>query len=246
MILPVTLSELHSYPRGIVSLQPIFPSSHSRISSARRITPLIFVHGFLSLATLFSACFLSSGCATSNADIKTYLDPGFTKTAFRRIAVFPIRDRRITAKEARQLNKEFSEAIGKKNPSIVIVGPEEAKKVLNDNGLADQAIRFEDHYYSDVLPSPGTLKTIGQTLGVDAILQGEIVDFQQTDGVFDRNKGKTRVTVHYSMTGMASGKLQWEASSDGSVTTLTTAELAPPIIYAIQSAQEKILTVLPF
>ena len=97
--------------------------------------------------------------------------------------------------------------------------------MLNENGLADQAIRYEDHYYSDVLPSPGTLKTIGQSLGVDAILQGEIVDFRQTDGVFDRNKGKTRVTVHYSMIGIASGKLQWEASSDGSVTTLTTAEL---------------------
>ena len=99
---------------------------------------------------------------------------------------------------------------------------------------------------SDALPSPGALKKIGQTLRVDAILQGEIVDFQQTDGVFDRIKGKTRVTVRYSMMGMASEKLQWEALSDGSVTTITTAELAPPIIYAIQSAQEKILTALPF
>ena len=193
-------------------------------------------------AAVSAACFVLSGCASTNADVKTHTEPGFTSASIRPLAVFPIRNWRLTTSEARQLDTELSQAILKKRPSVVILTSAEAVNLLNESGLADQASRFHDNYYPAALPNAGVLRKIGQALKVDAILQGEIVNVQETDGVYNKHESVTRVTVLYSMTAGESGKLLWEASSDGSVTTLTTVELALPISYAVFMAQEKVLT----
>jgi len=229
-----------------VSFQSIFPISFFRISSEQRVTPLTFVSALVLGTAVSAACFVLSGCASTNADVKTHTEPGFTSASIRRLAVFPIRSRRLTTSEARQLDKELSQAILKKRPSVVILTSAEAVKLLNESGLADQASRFHDNYYPAALPNASVLRKIGQALKVDAILQGEIVNVQETDGVYNKHEGTTRVTVRYSMTAGESGKLLWEASSDGLVTTLTTVELAPPISYAVFMAQEKVLPTLPF
>lgn len=232
--------------RNIVSLQSIFPISFFRISSEQRVTPRTFVSALVLGTAVSASCFVLSGCASTNADVRTHTEPGYTGASIRRLAVFPIRSRRLTTSEARQLDAELSQAILKKRPSLVLLSSAEAVKLLNESGLADQASRFHDHYYPAALPNASVLRKVGQALKVDAILQGEIVNVQETDGVFNKHEGTTRVTLHYSMTAGESGKLLWEASSDGSVTTLTTAELAPPMSYAVFHAQKKILPTLPF
>jgi hypothetical protein len=229
-----------------VPFQSLLPLLLSRSSLGKHITSLTSVVTIAFAAAVSAGCCFLSGCAVSNADIKTYVDPDFTGSSIHRLAVFPIRDRRITASEARQLDAVLSKTILKKAPSIVIISSTEAAKVLNENGLQDQAARFLENYFSKEFPSPSILRKIGQTLGVDGIIQGEISNIQQTDGVVRGHKGRTHVTVRYSLTGVGSGKLLWEASSDGSVTTVTTAESAPPIIYAALVAQEKVLAMLPF
>jgi hypothetical protein len=207
---------------------------------------LTCVHKILLVAAVSGTSLCMSGCAASSANIKTYVDPAFASTTIHRLAVFPLRNRRLTAVEARELYRDLSQAIVKKAPSIVIVSSAQAMKVLNESGLADQGARFHDNYFSGDLPNSSILKRVGHSLGVEAIIQGEIVNIQLTDGVYRGNKGTTRVSLRYSMVGVESGKVLWEASSDGSVTTVTTLESAPPIIDAVFSAQKKILTTLPF
>jgi hypothetical protein len=218
----------------------------TRITPRQRVTPLTFVHKILSVAAVSGTCLFLSGCAALSANIKSYVDPGFTGATIHRLVVFPIRNRLLTAIEAQQLNRDLAKAISRKEPSILIVGSVQAFKLLNENGLADQGLRFLDNYYSSDRPNASVLKKIGQSLGVDAIIQGEIVNIKQTDGVYRISEGTTRATVRYSMTEVKSGKLLWEASSDGSVTTVTTLEPAPPIIYAVLLAQSEILAALPF
>jgi hypothetical protein len=232
--------------RNIVSLQSIFPISFFRISSEQRTTLLTFVSAVVLGAAVSAACFVLCGCASTNADVKTHTEPGFTGASIRRLAVFPIRNRRLTTSEARQLDAELSQAILKKRPSVVILPSAEAVKLLNESGLSDQAFRFHDNYYPGALPNASVLRRVGQALKVDAVLQGEIVNVQETDGVYNKHEGTTRVTLRYSMTAGESGKLLWEATSDGSVTTLTTVEVAPPMSYAVFMAQKKILPMLPF
>lgn len=196
--------------------------------------------------SLFFLPLILIGCAVSSASINTYVEPGFNGSSLNRIAIFPIRNTKIAPSEAQQLNRDISQAINKRKPSMVIVSSAEAINVLNEKGLADEWARFIDNYNASGIPNAGVLKDIGQALGVDAILQGEIVNIQQRDGVYGGNKGTTRVTVRYSMMGVQSGKLLWEASSDGLRATSTTVEPAPPIIEAIKLAQQKILETLPF
>lgn len=186
------------------------------------------------------------GCATSSASINTYVDPTFDGSGLERIAIFPVRNTRLAPSEAQQLNRNLSQAISKRRPSMAIMGSAEAIQVLNDSGLADEWARFLDNYTASGIPNAAVLRDIGQVLGVDAIIQGEIVNIQQFDGVYGGNPGTTRVTVRYSMMGVRSGKLLWEASSDGVRTTGTTLEGAPPIIEAVKLAQQKILSTLPF
>jgi hypothetical protein len=229
-----------------MSFRSVFPFSYSRISPGRRISLLTFVHEILLVAAVSGACSFLSGCASSSASIKTYIDPHFTGAAIHRLAVLPIKNRRLAATEARRLNKDLLQAISAQKPSIVIVSSAEAMRVLSENGLADQGARFHDNYYSNEIPDSSTIRKIGQSLRVDAIIHGEIVNIQQTDGKFGTKEGATCACVRYSIMDVESGRLLWEASSDASVTTATTAELAPPIIYAVLLAQEKILATLPF
>ena len=196
------------------------------------------------ISALFSVLFF--GCAASSASINTYVNPSFDGTKLNRIAIFPIKNTKIAPSEAQQLNRDLSQAINKRKPSMVIVSSAEVIEILNQKGLADEWARFIDNYNSSGIPNSTLLKDIGEVLGVDALLQGEIVNIQQMDGAYGRNKGTTRVTVRYSMMGVSSGKLLWEASSEGFRTTPTTIEQAPPIIEAIQLAQQKILATLPF
>ncbi len=155
------------------------------------------------------------GCAGSSASINTYVDPSFDGTNLNRIAIFPIKNTKIAPSEAQQLNRDISQAISQRKSSIVIVSSAEVIDILNQKGLADDWARFIDNYNSSGVPNSSLLKKIGEVLGVDALLQGEIVNIQQMDGAYGRNKGTTRVTVRYSMMGTSSGKLLWEASSDG-------------------------------
>ena len=202
--------------------------------------------GLFLLVALVSTLFTFLGCAGSSASINTYVDPGFDGTTLNRIAIFPIRNTKIAPSEAQQLNRDISQAINKRKPSIVIVTAAEVIDILNNKGLGDEWAHFIDNYNSSGIPNSSVLKEIGQALKVDALLQGEIINIRQEDGVYGRNKGETRVTVRYSMMGTSSGKLLWESSSDGLRTTATAIEAAPPLIEAIKLAQDKILSTLPF
>jgi hypothetical protein len=104
-----------------VSFRSVFPSSFFRLSLGQRVTSLRFVHQFLLVATVSVACFFLSGCATSSADIRTYLDPGFTSATIHRLAVIPIRNG-ISLLSKRDSLMRSSGSYIQRNPSIVIVG----------------------------------------------------------------------------------------------------------------------------
>lgn len=186
------------------------------------------------------------GCAVSSATISTYVEPGFNPSSITRIAVFPMRNAMIAPGQAEALDSAVAQAVKQRRPSIVIVSPTEATKVLNEKGLADKWAQFIDNYKASGIPNAALLREIGDSLGVDAIIQGEINNIQQVNGAFASNKGVTFVAVHYFMMGVQSSTLLWQASSDALRTTTTTVEDAPPIIQAIQLAQQKIVTTLPF
>lgn len=198
---------------------------------------LIFIA--LVLSTLFY------GCAVSKATLNSYVDPNISNEQIRNLAIFPIRNAKFAPSEAQQINRKISMVINQKNSQIQIMSSNEAINKLNENDLASTWAVFLDNYSSSGVPDKNVLFEVGKALGIDAIIQGEIVNVFQQDGAYGSNKGTTRVTVRFSMLSTYSGKLLWEASSDGIKGTPTTLESAPPIIEAVDLAVDKILSNLP-
>jgi hypothetical protein len=184
-------------------------------------------------------------CATRKATLDMYVDPNYGTGQIHSVAVFPIRNAKFAPSEARQINRKISTFINRQNSEIEILGAAESIEKLNEADMADEWARFLDNYTSSGVPNVNSLKDFGGILGVDAIIQGEVVNIFQQDGRYGSNKGTTRVTVRFSMLGTQEGKVLWEASSDGIAGTATTVQSAPPIIDAVNLAMEKILKNMP-
>jgi|TergutMp193P3_1026864.scaffolds.fasta_scaffold56987_2 hypothetical protein len=185
-----------------------------------------------------------SGCATSRATIDSYIDPNFSAASVKSIAVFPLRNARLAPSEALQINREITQAINRRNPAIKIIGAAEAVDVLNQHGLAEKWAKFQENYVRSGIPDAAILREVGTALGVDSILQGELINIVQSDADY-YSYATTRVTVSYTMMSVASNTTTWSATSDG-IAQSGTDMTAPPIIDAVRLAQNKILEALPF
>jgi hypothetical protein len=185
-----------------------------------------------------------SSCASSNAIINTYVDPNFSGDDIKKIAIFPIRNVRLAPSEAIQLNRDISQAINRRNPDIEILNAVEAIEILNEKGLADKWAQFLENYVISGIPNANILREVGGALGVDKILQGEMLNITQKDGDF-YTYGTTRVTVHYTMMDVENSKIIWDVSSDGIAISNNYFD-APAVIEAVRVAQDEILSALPF
>ena len=200
------------------------------------------------LLTVWLLAFLAlvlSGCATSRATIDSYIDPNFSSSSVKSIAVFPLRNARLAPSEALQINREITQAINRRNSAIKIIGASEAVDILNEKGLADKWSKYLENYATSGIPDAGILLEVGTALNVDHILQGEILNILQRDGDGWYLRASTRVTVSYAMMSVGSNRTVWSANSDG-IAEAGYYDTAPPIINAVRLAQNKILGVLPF
>lgn len=186
----------------------------------------------------------SVGCASSTATINTFSEPSADFGIISSVAVLPMRNTSFVPSEARVVNRRISQEFARRNPAATVVGPAEAAKLLNDNGLADDYAVFLTNYVASGIPDAELLGVFGEALAVDALIQGEVVNVYQEDGG-SGNKGVTRVTLRFTMLGCQTGTLLWEATRDGRLTTALNTGAAPPIIEAVHLAVDKIITTMP-
>jgi hypothetical protein len=205
-----------------------------------------FLRSIVFIAAVSAAGASQIGCVTLETSTNTFLDPGFTDAKLQRLAVFPIVNTRLPLSDAQKLYGDLTQAIVLKRPSVVIINSAQAVGVLNEKGLGNEWTRFLRDRDAKGLSRPGVLKAIGRALNVDGILQGDIVSMEQKDGVFGHHQGTTRATVRYYLMEVESGKLLWEGSTDGLLTTATPVDPTLPIIEAVKLAHQKMLEILPF
>ncbi len=197
------------------------------------------------LLAIISILFVSVACSVQKATINAYVNPNFKRGNIKCIAVFPMKNASIGPGDSQQIVRKITMAINRKNPSVKILVAAEAVNIFNENDLADDWALFLENYISSGIPNSNILKNIGSALQVDAIIQGEVINIFQQDGVYGENRGITRITVRFTMLDTKDGKMVWDASSDGIRGTVTTVEKAPPVIEAIDLAINKILKSLP-
>ncbi|MFO1477480.1 MAG: hypothetical protein U1F98_12600 [Verrucomicrobiota bacterium] len=184
-----------------------------------------------------------------SASVKTFVEASLHASDVKAIAIFPIRNVRLQMDELREVNRGITDGFRRQNPDLKIVGAAESVTMLNEAGLADKYSEFLRNYSQSAIPDVKTLKEIGQALGVDAILQGEVFSIEQRDGTAT-SFGKTSLQVRYVLLATKTGTVLWEAT--GSAFKLTDEAIndkhampAPTLYEVIQIAQEKVLTALP-
>jgi hypothetical protein len=188
---------------------------------------------------------LITGCVSKKATLDEYVDPSEPIGDMGSIAVFPPADDSFEPQEVQQLTRKISDGVHARHPDMKIMDDRDVRKVMEDQGLAGDWARFRESYATSGKPDQALLGKMGNALGVDGILLGEIVSTTQHDRDYEDSEGVTRATVRFSLFDIESGKLAWQAGSEGVVKMQTMATAAPPVREAVEVAVDKIMGAFP-
>jgi hypothetical protein len=189
--------------------------------------------------------FFVSACAINRGTINSYVEPTYESGSIKRIAVFSIRNARLAPSEARQINRDLIQGLVAKNPDVEVVSPSESLRKINDSDLAGKWADFVEDYYTSGIANKNILGEVAKVLGVDAVMQGQLLNVYQVDGNNWNQKGQTRVTISFSIVETASAKTVWEASADGIKGNAAEYAPAPPIADALDLAMAKVIENMP-
>ncbi len=188
---------------------------------------------------------LTISCTIKEATIHTYVHPGFISGQINSVAFLSVHESQATEIEARRMNVRIFEAFLNKNPRVEVLSPSKSTSLFKNNRLSDQWIKFLDTYEVYGRPDVEILNTIGSTLKIDGILQGEIIELIQLEGQVGLNRATTKAKVRYRLFDVYRGRLVWEATSEGSKIAATDTEPLPPVSDALRLAIDKISLYLP-
>lgn len=189
--------------------------------------------------------FTLTGCAVNKGTINSYVEPTYSSGSIESVAVFSIRNARFAPSEARTINRKIITALTSKNPNLQIVPPSEALRKINESDLAEEWANFVEDYYTSGIANKRILDKVANILGVDAVMQGQLLDVNQRDSAFGYSKAQSRITMSFSIIETETAKPIWEASADGIKGSATTLSEAPPLIEAINLAVDKIVENVP-
>lgn len=188
-----------------------------------------------------------AACATSKATIDTYRDPGYQNTDVRSLAILPLRSEHVAPPEAQGLTRLLADSMGHDDPSLRLVSPSEAVRLMNQHELTDRYVAFLRDYSQTGVPEAEFLRDLGEVLDAQAIMLGHIVSLSQQDGsstFLGGSKGTTRISVRFIMFDRG-GEVLWEALGDGLRRSARNGDEAPPVSEAVQLAMGKIIANRP-
>ena len=180
------------------------------------------------------------GCTTASLD--SFVDPSYSSKDIRKVVVLPMTNAGITPGQAQELSRAFAQGMLRANPNLEIMGAGEAIDKINAADLADEWATFLRNYNTSGIPNTNTVKRIGSTLGVDAIIQGSVLSVSQKDSN-GYDYPMTRVNVRYGAISAKTGAMLWEISSEGTIQPYS--YTAAPVIDAVRLAHDKLLRSIP-
>ena len=190
-------------------------------------------------------------CTTSKATLITYLAPNFDARSVESLALLPSRNASLASTESRQMTRLVALGISERSPNVRIVDPADAAALLNDAGLAYAWTTFLLDYDASGILDAEFLRSVGDALDVDVVMQGEMVSVDQLDGhrvpgeSGGGTEGLTRVTVRFTMLDTRAGRLLWEGTSHGIRKTTLSDVGAPPVMGAVELAVDTLISSMP-
>jgi hypothetical protein len=176
---------------------------------------------------------------------RTRIDPALATTRILAVAVLAIPSARITTQIGAEMDQALIQAFATRNPTVMIVRPDDATARLAEAGLANRYRSFLRDYALTAIPDTALIAALGKTLGVDAIIQGAVVELVQRNGFLNIQNGSTLATVRYRIISTSTGTLLWEGMSSSSRVTVTDLEKAPQVRHALALAERPVLKALP-
>lgn len=238
-----------SVRRGVDTLQFVQITTMRQRRIVMRNLSERSLRGMLAVLFVVTVGF-SIACASApvpvmqSASVRTFVEPSLQPGAVKSIAIFPMRNVRLQPDELREINRSITEGFRKQNPQLKIVGATESVTMLNDGGLAEKYSEFLRNYSQSSIPDVKILQEIGRSLGVNAILQGEVFSVNQMDAPSKMYYGKTSLQMRYILLSTSNGSILWDSSSSAFKLS-EPGQPAPAIYEVIQMGQEKILNSLP-
>jgi hypothetical protein len=190
----------------------------------------------------FLAVFIPS-CTTSH-DTRTYADPSLGTKIISSMAVLPVRNAPIAQSESIRMNRELAQTVQRKNPALRVLGPVEAVEKLNELHLVDDYDRYLAGLAQSGIPNREILLRIGEALGVDALMQGQIIGLMQQDSAIGR-PASTAFALRYSIVSTKDGMLLWETSEEMRKKRQTIFSSAPPLQEVLPEAVAKVIQSIP-
>lgn len=198
-------------PRSVgppLNARPLDETHETHLHHAWRTKTKRFVTRWSTLAlglTLLTAC--------SYTRVKWYEDLFLSTASLNSIAVLPLQNVRLSRRTATETDRAIVEALIGRNPDLTIVDSAEAQDKLSTAGVIETYSQFLRDYRASRLLDKAALAKMGDTLGTDAILQGDIAQLIQVDGLPLHNAAYTKLVLRYSIFSLKARKLLWESSA---------------------------------
>lgn len=191
---------------------------------------------------------LAIACASApkgSVGVDSSVEPSLRSGSIKTIGVFPMRNVRLSPDELREVNRGMVEGFQKQNPQLAILGPGEAVTKLNEANLAEVYSEFLRNYSQSAIPDVNALSRIGKSLQIDAILQGEVFDISQADGVNGASYGRTSLVIRYTLLSTTTGTTLWQSTAKVVEYSKKVGEPAPTLFATMKKGQDKVLSALP-
>ncbi|NIM52809.1 MAG: hypothetical protein GTN62_15155 [Gemmatimonadales bacterium] len=184
-------------------------------------------------------------CAAALWPVDTAVEPGFAQAEVRSIAVLPFFDWNLSIEEIRAATARITRVIEERNPDLRIVDPAEASDIIGAEGLAyDWALFLWDRRQGAAADHTVVMRA-GDALGVDVLLQVELLEASQFDGSAEYGDAVTNVVVQVSLFDSADGGVQWTGTCGIEYADSYTPYRAPSVRNAARWALNSILDALP-
>ena len=188
---------------------------------------------------------ISCSAIVKEVTIHTYSNPTYRPGRIRTLAILYFKDSQLDAYDTSRLNRKINAAFEQGYPELKIMTTNETSRVLNKHELYSDWDDFYQNYMTYGHPDPEQIGRISSTLKADAILHCALLNVNQRDGQYRTRTAVTIADVKFELFDLPTGKLIWEASSQGFEENELTFEQAPPVYEAVDLAITKILANLP-
>jgi hypothetical protein len=195
--------------------------------------------------SVFSLAVLITGCESTSTRVRSYSDPAVGNRVIASLAILPVRNAPIAQSESIRMNREITQTVQRQNPNLRIVGPVESIQALNAKNLVADYDNYLVGLAQSGIPNSEVLHRVGEALGVDAIMQGQIVGLYQEEGSYPGRPGRTKFALRYSIVSTQDALLMWETSAEVNRRTGTVFEQAPALELVLPDATQIVLKSIP-